>query len=157
MRPLPERELLRRTLDFHREVLVSKVEGVDAAGLTFTPVSSGTSLGGLIRHLTTVEQYWFRHIFSGEVVPGPRADPWVHDEDLSGDRLIAAFNAECERSRDVERAAQSLDQLAALPVTWAANTQPSLRWIINHVIGEEARHNGHADLLRELVDGSVGV
>ncbi len=157
MRPLPERELLRRTLDFHREVLVSKVEGVDAAGLVFTPVSSGISLGGLIRHLTTVEQYWFQHIFSGEVVPGPRPDPWKHDDGLSGDQLITTFIRECERSRAVEQTAASLDELAALPVSWARGTHPSLRWIVNHVIGEEARHNGHADLLRELVDGSVGV
>ncbi len=157
MRPLPERELLRRTLDFHRSVLVSKVEGVEAAGLLFTPVSSGISLGGLIRHLTTVEQYWFQHIFSGEVVPGPRPDPWKHDDGSSGDQLISAFNDECERSRAAEQAAHSLDQLADRPVSWARDTRPSLRWIANHVIGEEARHNGHADLLRELVDGSVGV
>jgi uncharacterized damage-inducible protein DinB len=157
MRPLPEREMLRRTLDFHREVLVSKVEGVNAAGLAFTPVSSGTSLGGLIRHVTTVEQYWFQTIFSGDDVPRPQTNPRSRGGDLVGDQLIAAFKEVCQHNRAIERAARSLDQLAARPVTWAKNTQPSLRWIVNHLMGEEARHNGHADLLRELVDGSVGV
>jgi Protein of unknown function (DUF664) len=157
MRPLPERETLRRQLEFHRTVLVSKIDGVDAEGLAFTPVPSGTSLGGLIRHLTSVEEYWFQTIFAGTVVPRPQSDPWGPGEGLSGDLLINAFQLACQLSRDIEISAQSLDQLAARPVRWAKNTRPSLRWIVNHVISEEARHNGHADLLRELVDGSVGV
>jgi uncharacterized damage-inducible protein DinB len=157
MRPLDERETLRRWLDFHRDTLVSKIEGVDSEGLAFTPVGTGTSLGGLVRHLTAVEQYWFPVIFSGEIAAGPRADPWKQDDGPSGDQLIVIFNEACERSRKIEREARSLDQLAAGPVTWAASTYPSLRWIMHHMIGEEARHSGHADLLRELVDGSVGL
>jgi uncharacterized damage-inducible protein DinB len=157
MRPLPEREMLRRTLEFHREVLVSKVKGVDLEGLAFTPVRSGTSLGGLIRHLTAVEQYWFQAIFSGDVVPRALMNPWEQGDGLPADQLIATFAETCARSREVERSAESLDQLAVRPVHWARDTHPSLRWILNHVVGEEARHNGHADLIRELVDGSVGV
>ncbi|MBF6557932.1 MAG: DUF664 domain-containing protein [Acidimicrobiales bacterium] len=59
--------------------------------------------------------------------------------------------------RVVECTATSLDQLAVGPVAWANNAHPSLRWIMNHMIEEGARHNGHADLLREMVDGSMGM
>jgi uncharacterized damage-inducible protein DinB len=157
MRPLDERMMLRRWLDFHRVTLVSKVQGVESEGLAFTPVGTGTSLGGLIRHVTVVEEYWFGVIFSGKPAPRPQTDPWEHDGGLSGDELIVIFNQACERNRLIEQEAGSLDQLAAGPVSWAAGSYPSLRWIMNHMIGEEARHNGHADLLREMVDGSVGL
>jgi uncharacterized damage-inducible protein DinB len=157
MKPLDERESLRRWLDFQRETLVGKVEGIDAEGLSFTPVGSGTSLGGLVRHMVVVEEYWFQSIFSGGMVSRRWSDPWKPDDVLSGDQLIAVLQEVCESSRIIEATATSLDQLAVGPVTWGKNQRPSLRWIMNHLIGEEARHNGHADFLRELVDGSVGL
>jgi uncharacterized damage-inducible protein DinB len=157
MKPLDERESLRRWLEFQRGTLVSKVEGVDADGLAFTPVGSGTSLGGLIRHMVEVEEYWFQVTVRGRTVPHRWSDPWQRDPDVSGDQLIAIFQEVCESSREVERTASSLDQLAVGPVSWAKNAHPSLRWIMNHMIAEGARHNGHADLLREMVDGSVGL
>jgi uncharacterized damage-inducible protein DinB len=157
MKPLDERESLRRCLDFQRGTLVYKVEGVDADGLAFTPVGTGTSLGGLIRHMVEVEEYWFQAVFRGGILPHRADDPWRADDGLSSDQLIAIFQEACESSREIERAATSLDQLAVGPVTWAKNTHPTLRWIMNHMIEEEARHNGHADLLREMVDGSVGI
>jgi uncharacterized damage-inducible protein DinB len=157
MKPLDERESLRRWLDFQRGALVSKVEGVAADGLAFTPVGSGTSLGGLIRHMVEVEQYWFPVTLRGGAVPHRWHDPWQRDDNVSGDQLIAIFQEVCESSREIERTATSLDQLAVGPVAWAKNAHPSLRWIMNHMIEEGARHNGHADLLREMVDGSVGI
>jgi uncharacterized damage-inducible protein DinB len=155
MNPLDERQSLRRWLDYHRDTLIYKVQGVDADGLAFSPVGSGTSLGGLIRHMYGVEAYWFQDIFIGETAPDHWDDPWKRD-DLSGDRFIAIFQDVCTANRKIELEAVSLDQLAVAPVTWADGAHPSLRWILNHMIEEEARHNGHADLLREMVDGSVG-
>lgn len=157
MKPLAERESLRRWLDFQRETFVGKVEGVDAAGLSFTPVRSGTSLGGLIRHMVDVEVYWFQTIVRGETAPRRWDDPWQPDDTMSADQLVAIFQDVCQSSRVSEREAISLDQLAVGSVTWAKNQHPSLRWIMNHMVGESARHNGHADFLRELVDGSVGL
>ena len=156
MEPLAERESLRRWLDYHRDTLIYKVMGVDAQGLAFSPVGSGTSLGGLIRHMYEVEAYWFQHIFSGRSATDHWDDPWKRNEDFSGDQLIAIFEDACAASRQIELDAASLDQRAVGSVTWADGAQPNLRWVMNHVIEEEARHNGHADLLREMVDGSVG-
>jgi uncharacterized damage-inducible protein DinB len=157
MKPLDERESLRRWLDFQRGTLVHKVEGLDADGLAFTPVGSGTSLGGLVRHMVKVEDYWFQVTLRGGAVPHRWNDPWQRDDEVSGDELIAIYQEVCESSRVVECTATSLDQLAVGSVAWANNAHPSLRWIMNHMIEEGARHNGHADLLREMVDGSVGM
>jgi len=82
--------------------------------------------------------------------------PWLRNDDFSGEELIAIFEGACAASRELELEAASLDQLALGSVTWADGAQPSLRWVMTHVIEEEAGHNGHADLLREIVDGSVG-
>jgi uncharacterized damage-inducible protein DinB len=155
MAPLDERESLRRWLDYHRDTLIYKVRGIDAEGLAFSPVGSGTSLGGLIRHMYGVEAYWFQDVFKGEIAPDHWDDPWKRN-DSSGDQLIAIFEDVCAASRKIEFAATSLDQLAVGSVTWADGAHPSLRWVMNHLIEEEARHNGHADLLREMVDGSAG-
>lgn len=156
MEPLDERESLRRWLDYHRDTLVYKVRGIDAEGLAFSPVGSGTSLGGLIRHLYEVEAYWFQVIFNGGNAPDHWDDPWKCNDDFSGDQLIAVFEDVCAANRQIELGAASLDQRAVGSVTWADNARPSLRWVMNHMIEEEARHNGHADLLREMIDGSVG-
>jgi hypothetical protein len=156
MEPLDERESLRRWLDYHRDTLIYKVQGLDAEGLAFSPVGSGTSLGGLIRHMYGVEAYWFQDIFKGEIAPDHWVDPWARNDDFSGDQLIAIFQETCEANRKVELEVASLDQIAVGSVTWADDAHPTLRWVMNHLIEEEARHNGHADLLREMVDGSVG-
>jgi len=156
MEPLDERELLRRWLDYHRDTLIYKVQGVDAEGLAFSPVGSGTSLGGLIRHMYGVEAYWFQDVFNGGNAPDHWEDPWERNDDLSGDQLIAIFEDVCAISREIELHSGSLDQRAVGSVSWSDGARPTLRWVMNHVIEEEARHNGHADLLRELVDGAVG-
>jgi len=156
MQPLDERDSLRRWLGYHRDTLIYKVRGVDAEGLAFSPVGSGTSLGGLIRHMYGVEAYWFQDLFRGEIAPDRWDDPWGRNDDFPADALIAIFEEVCNVNRTIELEASSLDQIAIGPVTWADGAHPTLRWIMNHMIEEAARHNGHADLLRELVDGSVG-
>ena len=112
MEPLDEREPLRRWLDFHRDTLIYKVRGIDAEGLAFSPVGSGTSLGGLIRHMYRVEAYYFQDVFKGEIATVHWDDAWERNDGLSGDRLIAIFEDACAASRDIEMRAVSLDQLA---------------------------------------------
>jgi uncharacterized damage-inducible protein DinB len=156
MEPVGERESLRRWLDYHRNVLICKVRGVNTKGLAFSPVGSGTSLGGLIRHMCGVEAFWFRRIFKGEIAPHRWDDSWERNDDFSGDQLIAIFHEVCEVNRKIELEATSLDRTAVGSVAWANGAHPTLRWVMNHLIEEEARHNGHADLIREMVDGSRG-
>ncbi len=153
-----EREGLRAWLDFHRATLVWKCEGLDRAGLSARPIpTSLLSLHGLVRHMAEVERNWFRRVLNGE-----DADPIYYDDehpdgdfelvddaDWEADR--ATWQAECERARELEEEAASLD------VTGIRRGETvDLRWIMVHMIEEYARHNGHADLIRELVDGTVG-
>ena len=156
MEPLDERDSLRHWLDYHRDVLIYKVQGVDVEGLAFSPVGSTTSLGGLVRHMYDVGAYWFQVILNGEASRAFWEDPWAPNDEFTGDELIAIFEEVCLRSRQIELEFASLDQLAKAGVRWAGDAHPSLRWVMNHLVEEEARHNGHADLIREMVDGSVG-
>lgn len=155
---LPERAMLESWLEFHRSTLLLKCEGVDDAGRKARPVATSLlSLHGLVRHMAEVERIWFRVVLLVEPeAPAIWGDPTVEDSefvpldhaDWRAD--LAAWQAECERSRQVA-ARHGLDD------TGVCRGQPcSLRWIYTHMIEEYARHNGHADLIRELVDGSVG-
>ncbi len=155
-----ERTALREWLDLHRATAVRKASGVteEEARLTLTP--GGLSLIGLIRHLTEVERNWFQRGFLGESVEplyysdaDPDGDFHPAPEDAL-DEAIAVYLATCERSRAIEAAAPSLDELAARVHPEMGRFQ--LRWIMLHMIEETARHNGHADLLREAADGTVG-
>jgi uncharacterized damage-inducible protein DinB len=153
-------------LDFQRATLEWKTRGLDASGFTTTVGVSTMTLGGLLKHLAYVESDWFsRHLFDREkVAPWDsvdwKADPdweWHSAADDSPDELRALWSEAVEASRTLvaDALAQGgLDQLAAR--TWPDGSAPSLRWIIVHMIEEYARHNGHADLLRELVDGETG-
>jgi uncharacterized damage-inducible protein DinB len=155
---LGEREMLEGWLDFHRTTLFLKCEGLDEAGLKRRPVpTSKLSLHGLVRHMAEVERGWFRRVLLPEPdAPSIWFDPAIEDselvplDDADWRSDLAAWQAECAASR-ATAAERSLDH------TGLRFGEPcSLRWIYNHMIEEYARHNGHADLLRELVDGSVG-
>ena len=155
---LTERAMLEAWLEFHRTTLLLKCEGLDDAGRKRRPVpTSKLSLHGLVRHMAEVERNWFRRTLLGD-----RGAPWIcaaatvddrelvplDDADWASD--VAAWEAECDDSR-----AAAADH--ALDDTGVRDGQPcSLRWIYVHMIEEYARHNGHADLIRELVDGHVG-
>jgi len=155
----PERPALREWLDFHRATLELKCEGLDRAGLIAQPLASSLlSLQGLVRHMAEVERHWFRRALAGEDAPPLYYDDDQHpdgdfellaDADWTAD--LATWRGECDRARAIEAAAESLD------ATGVRRGEPvSLRWIMLHMIEEYARHNGHADLIRELVDGTVG-
>ncbi|HEX2155051.1 MAG TPA: DinB family protein [Acidimicrobiia bacterium] len=152
----PEREMLFSFLDFYRSVMIRKVEGVDRDGLRMSPVESGTSLGGLIKHLAYVERSWFQRVWAAREVEFPWADEdpdadFRLDADEDADVLIEFYRQECDASRAIA-AASHLDDTVETP----RGKQLSLRWLMVHMIEETARHAGHADLLREMIDGSVG-
>jgi uncharacterized damage-inducible protein DinB len=153
-----ERAMLEAWLEFHRMTLLLKCEGLDDAGRKRRPVeTSKLSLHGLIRHMAEVERNWFRRVLLEDTLAPPIwYDPAVEDselipiDDADWDADLAAWHAECDSSR-AAAAGHELDD------TGVRRGQPcSLRWIYVHMIEEYARHNGHADLIRELVDGAVG-
>jgi uncharacterized damage-inducible protein DinB len=155
---LPEREMLEQWLEFHRTTLVLKCEGLDDAARKRRPIpTSKLSLHGLIRHMAEVERNWFhRALLKEPETPPIWSDPAVEDselvplDDADWESDLAVWKAECEHSR-AAAADRQLDD------TGIRRGEPvSLRWIYVHMIEEYARHNGHADLIRELADGAVG-
>ncbi|MGW8326924.1 DinB family protein [Streptomyces sp. NPDC055897] len=154
-----ERETLRAFLDYHRTTLAIKCEGLDDDELRRQSMPPSTlSLLGLVRHMAEVERAWFRRVFEDHDVPmvwSEKVD-FQAAYDASGSsraEAFAAWEAEVEHSRRIEREAESLD-LVALQPRWDEDV--SLRMVMLHVILEYGRHNGHADLLREGIDGTVG-
>jgi uncharacterized damage-inducible protein DinB len=155
---LGERAMLDGWLEFHRVTLLLKCEGLDDAGRKARPVpTSLLSLHGLLRHMAEVERNWFRRVLTRDAdAPFIWFDTAIDDselvplDDADWEADLAAWHAECEHSRTAA-AAHQLDD------TGIRRGEPySLRWIYTHMIEEYARHNGHADLIRELIDGAVG-
>jgi uncharacterized damage-inducible protein DinB len=161
-----ERATLLGFLDFQRATFAWKSGGLDAAGLRATVGASTMTLGGMLKHLALVEESWFSQRLRGRDLQAPwdrvdwGADPdwdWHSAADDSPDQLFALWREAVERSRSSvgEALAEGgLEQPARRPSR--RGTVPSLRWIIVHMIEEYARHNGHADLLRESIDGLTG-
>ena len=153
-------------LDFQRATLAWKCDGMDATGLRATVGASSMTLGGILKHLAYVEDGWFSRWLHGLDRNAPwdtvdwGADPdwdWHSAAGDSPDQLITLWQQAVERSRSLVAdalTAGGLDQLSVR--TWPDGRTPSLRWILCHMIEEYARHNGHADLLRESIDGSTG-
>ncbi len=155
-----ERETLRAFLDFHRETLAARCAGLadDALRRRSVPPSA-LSLLGLVRHLAEVERAWFRRTIGGEdvgLVWSDTGDFQVAYEtgSATGAEAFAAWQAEVAAARRVEAAAPSLDVTGYQA---RHGMDVSLRFVMLHVLQEYARHNGHADLIREAVDGAVGV
>jgi uncharacterized damage-inducible protein DinB len=155
---LDERDMLEQWLEFHRVTLMLKCEGLNDRQRKARPIaSSKLSLHGLVRHMAEVERNWFiRVLLTRTDTPSIWADPTVEDSELvpldaaDWDADVVTWLTQCDQSRDAA-ANLSLDD------TGVRHGQPcSLRWIYVHMIEEYARHNGHADLIRELVDGAVG-
>jgi len=156
-----ERELVEGFLEFHRATLELKCHGVAAERLRDATVPpSNLSLQGLIRHMTDVERYWFRRRIAGEAIGPVYWDGEGEDRDFDNignqdfTKALASWRNECARSREVLDHVASLDEpahdLSEDPRT------VSVRWVLIHMIEEYARHNGHADLIRERIDGATG-
>jgi uncharacterized damage-inducible protein DinB len=151
-----ERVSLTEFLEYQRETLAWKCAGLSPGQLREQAVPpSGLSLLGLVRHLTAVERSWFRSLFSGEagVTPVWESDPRAAFavQTADPDTAVQAWREECARSRAIVAAAGSLDEVGTYD-----GQLFSLRYILTHLIEEYARHNGHADLLRERLDGTTG-
>ena len=154
-----ERAMLTTYLEFHRATFASKCAGVEPAQMNTRTVSPSTlTLHGLLRHLTGVERWWFQINFAGDDVPMiyySDDDPDQDFERLDGDldEAWAAWRRECDRSREIVAATVSLD-VEGHRVRDGAPI--SLRGVLIKHIAEYAQHNGHADLLREGIDGATG-
>jgi hypothetical protein len=146
-----ERDTLLVLLQFQRESLVRKLDGVSDADARSSPVASGTSLLWLARHLAMAETLWVLRRFAALDVPLPPSD--VRPDDTVAD-AIAAYRDTWSRVDEVVRGAGALDApCAGLEPDQAPAT---LRWVLGHLLEETARHAGHADILRELLDGQTG-
>jgi uncharacterized damage-inducible protein DinB len=151
--------MLEGWLEFHRTTLLLKIEGISPELRSARPVpTSNLSLHGLVRHMAEVERSWFQRVLRQQRdVPYLWYDPTNEDSDLvpldhaDWDEDIAVWQLECESSRRVA-ADFGLDDQGVT----SRGTPCSLRWIYTHMVEEYARHNGHADLIRELLDGEVG-
>src|SRR6516162_6236376 len=144
-----EREVLMTLLQYQRESLTRKVIDVDDVTARQSPVSSGTTLLWLIRHLAAAERLWIIHRFAGG--QQPPAGPAAPD-----DTLDAASTAYRQTWADVDAVIAATPTLDQVSVIGDENGHPTLRWILAHLLEETARHAGHADILRELIDGVTG-
>jgi len=156
-----ERAALTTTLDRHRAVVVRKARGLTDDQARGTALPSGTSIWGLLSHLTYVERWWFSTVVAEAEPAFPFTwDEWDADPDVdwrgahfgSLAEVVAEYEAECARSNAV-LAAADLDTV----VTPRDGREPrSVRWVALHMVEEIARHAGHADIVRELIDGATG-
>jgi uncharacterized damage-inducible protein DinB len=161
-----ETDTLLGFLDYQRATLAWKCAGLDSAGLRATTAASTMTLGGMLKHLAYVEDSWFaRSLHALDRRPPWDTVDWHADRDWdwhsavedSPEQLHALWQESVQRSRELTAQALAeggLDVLARR--TWPDGRAPSLRWIVCHMIEEYARHNGHADLLRESIDGQTG-
>ena len=151
-----EREALAGWVDCHRAELLTKLEGLTEEQADRRVVPSLNTLHGLVRHLTKVEFVWFVKVVSGLDEPAPFGWPdrvdgdFLLDDGATVEQDIARFVAACERSREIF-AGVGLDDVR----THHRFGELDVRWIMIHMIEEYAQHNGHADILRELIDGTT--
>ena len=157
-----ERTMLESWLDYHRATLAMKCDGLEDPQLRERAVPPSTlSLLGLVRHMAEVERAWFRRFLGGEDAPylycartadGNRDDGEFDDvETAEVAEDFATWHEECEHSRGVAASLPSLDVTAE-----RRGEVLSFRWVLVHMVEEYARHNGHADLIRQSIDGAVG-
>jgi uncharacterized damage-inducible protein DinB len=153
----PEREMLRDWLDWHRATLLRKCAGLDAARLAERAVPpSSLSLLGLVRHMSDTERGWVRQFCRGEQVPDLYYRSDTPDADFA-EADPAGAKEDYERYRVECQAVDAALADAQLDDTFTFREQAvSVRWMWQHLVEEYARHNGHADLLREAIDGSTG-
>ncbi|MPZ79417.1 MAG: DUF664 domain-containing protein [Actinophytocola sp.] len=148
-----EREVLLHYLNKMRAAVVRVSEGLTDAEQRAPGVPSGTSLLGLVRHLTYVEEHWFQRVFLGSDT-GLR-NAWTVPDPTTRAEVVAAYRAACARHDEIVRA-HDLSTMSATPNP-GEDGLDSLRVIVAHMVEETARHAGHADILRELTDGATGL
>jgi uncharacterized damage-inducible protein DinB len=158
-----ELTMLGQYLDYQRATLAARATGVDDAGWRATVGPSSLTLAGLVKHMALVEDSWFQETMAGEDEREPWASaPWDDDPDwefhTAPDEdpaaVLALYAEACERSRAT--VARIGDPAAEAARVTRRGRRPTLRWVMLHMLEETARHNGHADLIRESVDGVTG-
>jgi hypothetical protein len=138
-------------LDFVRACAIKKADGLDEAQVRRPLVASGTSVLGLIRHLAVGERYWFGHQVAGRYA-GVEWDFGL-DVDGASSAVVDDYRTAIAESNAIIRELGDPEALSVHPVDGQRKT---LRWVLAHMTGETARHAGHADILRELIDGTTG-
>jgi uncharacterized damage-inducible protein DinB len=163
-----EATTLRAFLDYHRDTLRWKVDRLTQEQLAQTLAPSAMNLGGLVKHLALVESDWFEVVLAGGELMPPFPDvDWDADRDWewhtaaddTPEELLALFDdavARADRAIDEALAKRTGLDTPSVRATRKGDQHFSLRWIMLHMIEEYARHNGHADLLRESIDGETG-
>ena len=158
-----ERRGLEEFVEYFRQVVRRKVDGLTPEQLDHTVASSSLTIGGILRHLTLVEESWFVEVLQGRELGEPWSGvDWASDRDwdfesasgMTADELLADHEHACEKSREILAEVADLDTL-----TERGNRDGekfNVRWILIHLIEEYARHAGHADILREDIDGEIG-
>ncbi|MFJ7910986.1 DinB family protein [Kitasatospora sp. NPDC096204] len=142
-------------LDYLRAAVIAKLDGVADEDARRPGVASGTSLLWLVRHLAVVEDNWFTWAYRG-VGAEPRESDEVPLDGATVAAEVAGYRAAIERSNAVAAAAPDLDRPGARSLRPDDAEGPSLRWVLVHMIEETGRHAGHADIIREQLDGAVG-
>lgn len=151
-----EKETLHVSLQQHRQLMLWKLEGLDDDALRRSPVPSGTTLLGLVKHLGAVEFGWFCLTFGRETEPLP-----FDDDDENADLRVEPGETTADLVEFYRRSWVAADQVIAeldlddTGTSWSGNAV-SLRWVLVHMVEETARHTGHADVVRELLDGTTG-
>jgi uncharacterized damage-inducible protein DinB len=148
-----ERDTALAFLAFARGCALKKLDGLDEEQLRRRLVVSDTTLLGLVQHLADGERYWFGHVVGGDPDHADVDFSMVVPEDRSPAQVIGAYRAAIAASDEILAVADSLDAPTAMPVD---DVPMTLRWVVAHVTGETVRHAGHADILRELIDGTTG-
>ncbi len=141
---------MRALLQYQPESLVRKVADLDDAAARWSPVGSGTSLLWLIKHMTRAELTWVLRRFAGQDADLPANELQPGD---TLDAAVSSYRRGWQLADEVAFAGSSLDELYLAP---DADQPTSLRWVLTHLLEETARHAGHADILRELIDGRTG-
>ncbi|MFN8017870.1 MAG: DUF664 domain-containing protein [Acidimicrobiales bacterium] len=140
-----ERSTLLELLQFQRESMVRKVEGLDDGAVARSPVASGTTLLWLLLHLAAAESLWVEHRIAGGAVVVPEGDGTVAG-------AVDAYRQAWARVDPILSSAPLDDPCA----TTDGESSVTVRWVLAHLLEETARHAGHADILRELLDGATG-
>lgn len=144
-----ERATLLSLLQYQRDSVLRKIGGLDLAAARWSPVPSGTSLLWIVKHLTMAETVWFAIRFAGRDVPLP-SDAVGDADTIAG--AVDAYRAAWAATDEIVAAARPEDH----STREVGDEAVDLRWILAHIIEETARHAGHADIVRELLDGRTG-
>jgi len=150
--PLDEMPMARAWLQHLRDSAVHKLEGLDAAQLRWRPSPTANSLGVIVVHLGYAERLWIRAVFAGEAMDMEwRQHMFELPEGWGYDEIVAFYRDETARVDEI------LDRATSFDLPSAGDLRPTtLRWAVLHLIEETARHVGHMDITRELLDGTTG-